>query len=305
MSQVKETAAQAAARPVVREGRQNINRRRMKIVRLVVLILGTIFALYPVLLVIGASFDARNTLVGATIIPQQPSLANYERLFNNAQTPIWTWLGNSIIVSGISTVLTLALTILAAYSFSRFRFYGRRSSLLLTLVVQVFPTVSALVAFFLLLDQLGDIIPWLGLNTLGGLILLYMGGALGANAFLMKGYFDTIPREIDESAKVDGADEWTTFYRIILPLIRPIIAVVGILTFIGTFNDYLIPRVLLRDINTFTLAVGLSTFLDNNFAVNWGIFAAGALIGAVPITIMFLLLQTQLISGLSQGAVKG
>jgi ABC-type maltose transport system permease subunit len=161
------------------------------------------------------------------------------------------------------------------------------------------------VAYFLLLDQLGDIVPWLGLNTLGGLILLYLGGALGANAFLMKGYFDTIPIEIDESARVDGADEWTTFYRIILPLIRPIIAVVGLLTFIGTFNDYLIPRVLLKDVNTFTLAVGLSTFLDNNFAVNWGIFAAGALIGAVPITILFLLLQTQLISGLSSGAVKG
>ena len=305
MSQVNESTARPAARAVAREGRQDINRQRMKIARLVVLILGTIFALYPVLLVIGASFDARNTLVGATIIPQLPSLSNYQELFTNPQTPIWIWLGNSIIVSGVSTVLTLALTILAAYSFSRFRFNGRRSSLLLTLVVQVFPTVSALVAFFLLLDQLGDIIPWLGLNTLGGLILLYMGGALGANAFLMKGYFDTIPREIDESAKVDGADEWTTFYRIILPLIRPIIAVVGILTFIGTFNDYLIPRVLLRDINSFTLAVGLSTFLDNNFAVNWGIFAAGALIGAVPITIMFLLLQTQLISGLSQGAVKG
>jgi arabinogalactan oligomer/maltooligosaccharide transport system permease protein len=305
MSQVNETTARPAARPAARVGRQDINRQRAKILRLVVLILGTIFALYPVILVISASFDARNTLVGATIIPRQPSLANYERLFNSSQTPIWTWLGNSIIVSGVSTVLTLALTILAAYSFSRFRFYGRRSSLLLTLVVQVFPTVSALVAFFLLLNQLGDIIPWLGLNTLGGLILIYLGGALGSNAFLMKGYFDTIPREIDESAKVDGADEWTTFYRIILPLVRPIIAVVGILTFIGTFNDYLIPRVLLRDINTYTLAVGLSTFLGNNFAVNWGIFAAGALIGAVPITIMFLLLQTQLISGLSQGAVKG
>ena len=288
-----------------REGMVESNRRRNMVLRLIILILGTIFALYPVLLVIGASFDARNTLVGATIIPREPSIANYEELFANPNTPILKWLGNSIIVSATSTVLVLVLTTLAAYAFSRFRFSGRRSSLLLTLVVQVFPTVSALVAFFLLLDQLGDIIPALGLNTLGGLILLYCGGALGANAFLMKGYFDTIPREIDESARVDGADEWTTFTRIILPLIRPIIAVIGMLTFIGTFNDYLIPRVLLKDVNTFTLAVGLSTFLDNNFAVNWGIFAAGALIGAVPITIMFLVLQTQLISGLSQGAIKG
>jgi len=128
---------------------------------------------------------------------------------------------------------------------------------------------------------------------------------MGASAFLMKGYFDTIPRELDESARVDGAGEWTIFAHIILPLIRPILAVVGILTFIGTFNDYLLPRVLLRDSRNYTLAVGLTTYIGNDFAVNWGIFAAGALIGTVPITITFLLLQTQFISGLAQGAVKG
>jgi arabinogalactan oligomer/maltooligosaccharide transport system permease protein len=288
-----------------RQGMVESNRRRNIVLRLIFLILACAFALYPVLIVIGASFDPRNTLVGASIIPRTPSLENYQELFSGSQTPILRWLLNSIIVSGVSTVLVVILTTLAAYAFSRFRFYGRRSSLLLTLVIQVFPTVVALVAFYLLLNQLGDIIPWLGLNTLGGLILLYCGGALGANAFLMKGYFDTIPRELDESAKVDGADEWTTFYRIILPLIRPIIAVIGLLTFIGTFNDYLIPRVLLRDSNTFTLAVGLSTFIGNNFATNWGIFAAGAVIGAMPIAILALALQTQLIAGLSQGAVKG
>ncbi|MEZ4666757.1 MAG: ABC transporter permease subunit [Anaerolineae bacterium] len=212
---------------------------------------------------------------------------------------------NSIIASTISTIITLSLTTLAAYSLSRFRYYGRQTTLLATLIVQTFPTIAALIAFYLLLSKVGKIFPLIGLDTLGGLILIYCGGALGANAFLMKGYFDTIPREIDESAMVDGASAWTTFYNIILPLIRPILAVVGILTFIGTFNDYIIPRAMLRDSQNFTLAVGLTTFIGNNFAVNWGIFAAGALIGAVPITIAFLLLQTQLISGLSQGAVKG
>jgi ABC-type maltose transport system permease subunit len=304
MTEITQASSRASSR-AAREGMVETNWRRNRIVRLIILILGSIFALYPVLIVIGASFDPRDTLVGARIIPRTPSLANYQELFTGSQTPILRWLVNSLIVSGVSTVLVVALSTLAAYSFSRFRFSGRRESLLATLVIQVFPTVTALVAFYLLLNQLGNIIPWLGLNTLGGLILLYMGGALGSNAFLMKGYFDTIPREIDESAKVDGADEWTTFYRIILPLIRPIIAVVGLLTFIGTFNDYLIPRVLLRDSETFTLAVGLTTFIGNDFATDWGIFAAGAVIGAVPITVLFLLLQTQLISGLSQGAVKG
>lgn len=304
MTEMTQVSARPAAR-VTREGMVEAHRGRNRIIRLIILIFGAIFALYPVLIVIGASFDPRNTLVGATIIPRNPSLANYQELVSGTQTPILRWLFNSIFVSTVSTALVVTLSTLAAYSFSRFRFRGRRESLMATLVIQVFPTVTALVAFYLLLDQLGDIIPWLGLNTLGGLILLYLGGALGSNAFLMKGYFDTIPREIDESAKVDGADEWTTFYRIILPLIRPIIAVVGLLTFIGTFNDYLIPRVLLRDSNTFTLAVGLTTFIGNDFATDWGVFAAGAVIGALPIAILALVLQTQLISGLSQGAVKG
>jgi len=293
---------------VARTGRVGMvvaHRRRNRVFQLIVALLGSIFALYPILIIVGASFDPRNTLVGATIIPRNLSLDNYNLLFSGSQTPILIWLRNSIIVSGISTLLTLTLTTLAAYSLSRFRYYGRRSTLLATLVIQVFPTVVALVAFYLLLDQLGDIVPWLGLNTLGGLILIYSGGALGANAFLMKGYFDTIPHEIDESARVDGASEWVIFYRIILPLIRPILAVIGVLSFIGTFNDFLLPRVLLRDSNTFTLAVGLTTFIGNDFAVNWGVFAAGALIGAVPIAIAFLLFQTQFISGLSQGAVKG
>lgn len=288
-----------------REGMVVPNRRRNQILRMILLILGCIFALYPVLLILGASFDPRDTLSGARIIPENPSLVNYQALFSGTQTPVLRWLMNSIIVSSISTVVVLMLTVLAAYSLSRFRFSGRRSTLLGTLVIQVFPIVVSLVAFYLLLDQISDIIPALGLNTLGGLILLYCGGALGANAFLMKGYFDTIPRDIDESAKVDGATEWQTFAWIILPLIRPILAVVGILTFIGTFNDYLIPRVLLRDTQVFTLAVGLTTYIGNDFSQDWGVFTAGAIIGVLPITIAFIVLQTQIIGGLAQGAVKG
>lgn len=302
---MRTTALRAGVRSGEREGMVQAHRGRNMALKMAFLTLGCVFALYPVLIVVGASFDPRNTLVGASIIPSHPSLANYDLLFSGSQTPILRWLLNSIIVSGLSTVIVLTLATLAAYSLSRFRYRGRRTTMIATLVVQVFPTVAALVAFYLLLDQLGDVVPALGLNTLGGLILLYCGGGLGANAFLMKGYFDTIPRDLDESAKVDGADEWTTFTRIILPLIRPILAVVGILTFIGSFNDYLLPRVLLRDADTFTLAVGLSTFIGNNFATNWGVFAAGALLGALPIALSFLLLQTQFISGLAQGAVKG
>jgi arabinogalactan oligomer/maltooligosaccharide transport system permease protein len=304
MSSVTRTATNRPRR-VQREGPVVANRRARTLVRLIVVIIGSIFSLYPFIVIVSASFDPTNSLSGQNLIPPNPSLLNYQKLLANEQTPIFRWLLNSLTVSSISAVVTLTLTTLAAYSFSRFRYTGRRASLQTTLLIQVFPSVLGLVAFYLLLQQLGEIIPWIGLNSLGGLIIIYTGGALGANAWLMKGYFDTIPREIDESALVDGATHWTTFTRIILPLIRPILAVIAILSFVGSFNDYLIPRVLLRDRDVFTLAVGLTTFLNNEFAVNWGVFAAGALIGTLPIIFIFLALQTQIVGGLSQGAVKG
>lgn len=287
------------------EGPVVTNRRARILFRLAIVIIGSLFALYPFLIIVSSSFDPANSISGETLIPRNASLQNYQILLANDQTPIFRWLLNSLLVSGISAAVTLTLTTLAAYSFSRFRYRGRRASLQATLIIQVFPSVVGLVAFYLLLQQLGEIIPWLGLNSLGGLILIYTGGALGGNAWLMKGYFDTIPHEIDESAQVDGATHWTTFTRIILPLIRPILAVIALLSFVGSFNDYLIPRVLLRDRDVFTLAVGLTNFLNNQFSVSWGVFAAGAMIGTLPIILVFLALQTQIVSGLSRGAVKG
>jgi ABC-type maltose transport system permease subunit len=288
-----------------RSGPVTTNRGVRMGVQLLILVLGSIFAIYPFLIIVGASFDPTNSISGQQLIPRNASFANYNSLFSNEQTPIFRWLLNSIFVSGISTVVTLGLTTLAAFSFSRFRYRGRQATLLATLIIQVFPSVVAIVAFYLLLQQVGKFAPFFGLNSLGGLILIYCGGALGANAWLMKGYFDTIPRDLDESAQVDGATHWTTFTQIILPLIRPILAVIGLLSFIGTFNDYLLPRVLLREKETYTLAVGLTTFLNGQFAINWGVFAAGAIIGTLPIIILFLILQTQIIGGLAQGAVKG
>jgi ABC-type maltose transport system permease subunit len=282
-----------------------VGRRNLRVaIRLVIVIIGSIFALYPFLIIVGASFNPSNSLSGQSIIPAKVSLGNYQLLFGSPYTPIFRWLGNSIIVSVISSALTLTMTTLAAYAFSRFRFSGRRETLLATLIIQVFPTVAAIVAIYALLKLVGDIVPLLGLNTLGGLILIYTGGALGANAWLMKGYFDTIPREIDEAAQIDGASSWITFTRIILPITRPILAVITLIAFIGSFNDYLLPRVLLKDQSVYTLAVGLSTFLNNQFSVNWGVFSAGALISAIPIIIIFLALQTQIIGGLTRGAVK-
>ncbi len=292
------SAKKAETGPVV------THRRLRTVLSLVIVLIGSFFALYPLLIIIGASFDPTNSLSGQSLIPRQVSLVNYEALLNSSYTPILLWLWNSIRVSIVSSLLTLTMTTLAAYSFSRFRFRGRRESLLATLVIQVFPTVAAIVAIYSLLKQIGDIIPWLGLNSLGGLVLIYTGGALGANAWLMKGYFDTIPRELDEAAQMDGASHWLTFVYIILPIIRPVLAVITLIAFIGSFNDYLLPRVLLNDSRVYTLAVGMTIFLNNQFSVNWGIFSAGALIGALPIIALFLVLQTQIIGGLTRGAVK-
>jgi arabinogalactan oligomer / maltooligosaccharide transport system permease protein len=314
------TTRTATARTAERTGSRMVvkNRTRNRILQLLIVILGSLFAVYPFAVIVGTSFSETSSISSGRVIPEQISFVHYETLFANTNiTPVGIWLRNSIFVSSVSTVVTLLLTTLAAYSFSRFRYYGRQTTLMATLIIQVFPSVAALVAFYLLLQQIGRPPeeggfmpqpggnPLIGLNSLGGVILIYTGGALGANAWLMKGYFDTIPREIDESAQVDGATHWITFWQIILPLIRPILAVVGLLSFIGTFNDFLIPRTLLRENSTYTLAVGLTTFLGVEYGLNWGIFAAGALIGTLPIVIVFLVLQTQIVGGLSQGAVKG
>jgi ABC-type maltose transport system permease subunit len=214
---------------------------------------------------------------------------------------------NSIKVSTITAVITVILCAFAAYSFSRFRYRGRRAGLLAILLVQLFPNMLAITALFLLLQQIGKIpgLSWLGLNTLGGLILIYSGGALGFNTWLMKGFFDSVPKELDESALIDGASYMQVFIHIMFPLIRPILAVIAILSFIGTYSDFLIARVMITSTENYTLALGMTLFIRGQFAQQWGAFSAAALVGALPIVIVFLALQNQLIGGLATGAVKG
>jgi len=232
-------------------------------------------------------------------------LINFDTLLTSERQPFLRWLFNSIVVAGVTAVVTVMVTALSAYSFSRFRFKGRRGLLVFILLVQVFPNLLAMVALFLMLQQIGNYIPFLGLNTLGGLILVYVGGAMGINIWLMKGFFDSVPREIDESALVDGANHWQTYWQLIFPLVRPILIVVGILSFVGTFNEFVLARVLLRDKESWTLMVGLWGYISDNFTRDWGVFAAGAVIGAIPTLVIYLTLQDQIVGGLTQGAVKG
>jgi arabinogalactan oligomer / maltooligosaccharide transport system permease protein len=212
---------------------------------------------------------------------------------------------NSFKIASISAILVGLITLLAAYSFSRFRFRGRSQLLLVILLVQVFPAILAMVALFAMLQQIGNYIPWLGLNTHGGLILIYLGGAMGINVWLMKGFFDSIPREIDESGMVDGASHWQIFWRLLFPLVRPIMVVAMILTFFGTYSDFILPRIMITQADKFTLMLGLQTFIGNNYGQNWGTFAAGAVLGAIPMVTMYLILQDYIVGGLTAGAVKG
>lgn len=291
---------------------QKFQKRFSIVIRLVIAVILIAFAIFPVLWIVSASFDPSQSLATQTsLIPSNASLQNYQRLFGKdpsykfGDLVFQKWILNSVKVSGISTILSLMITTMAAYAFSRMRFKGRVTMLKGILLIQVFPNLLALVAIYVLIFQVGNIIPALGLNTHAGLIMVYLGGSMGMNIWLMKGFLDTIPRDIDESGMVDGASHWQIFWNLILPLLRPILVVIGILSFIGTYGDFILARILLNDVNQYTLMVGLQIFTAGQFDQKWGVFAAGALIGALPIMIIYLTLQDQIVGGLTQGAVKG
>lgn len=281
-------------------------RRRFSIgTRLVIAAILIVFSIFPVLWMISASLNPTGSLATQTLIPKNAGFENYRELLTSTEFPFWTWFGNSIKIASITSVLSLAITTVAAYAFSRFRFRGRVTMLKGILLINVFPGLLALVATFLMISQIGDVFPFMGLNTHTGLILVYLGGAMGVNIWLMKGFLDTIPRDIDESAMVEGASDWQIFTRLILPLLRPILIVIAILNYITIYGEFVLARVLLKSTEQYTLMVGLQIFTGAQFQQRWGVFAAGALMGALPIMIIYLALQDQIVGGLTQGAVKG
>jgi len=283
----------------------SLQRKISVILRLILAILLIIFSLFPIIWVISAAFNPTGSLATQKLIPANPGLDNFKELMRSEEFPFWTWFFNSIKISSITSVLSLSITTIAAYAFSRFRFKGRQTLLKAIFLIQVFPALLALVATFLMISQIEDVIPFIGLNTHTALILVYLGGAMGSNIWLMKGYLDTVPRDIDESAMVEGASNWQIFTKLILPLLRPILIVIAIINYIGTYGEFILARVLLKGNEKYTLMVGLERFTGAQFDQRWGVFAAGALIGALPIMLLYLIFQNQIIGGLTQGAVKG
>ena len=262
-------------------------------------------ALLPVLWVISAAFTKDPSISSSALVPTKPTMENFQRLFGNPDQPYVNWYINTMIVATVSAFFTVLIAAGAAFAFSRFRFKGRKVGLMFLLLVQMFPQFLSLTAIYIIMVNIGEVFPPIGLDSLAGLTLVYLGGAMGVNAWLIKGFFDTIPMEIDESAKVDGATHGQIFWGIILPLAVPVLAVVGLLSFIGTINEYIIASALIQTPSTKTLAVGLQGFISNQYAENWGPFAAGALLAAIPVVILFLFLQKFIVSGLTAGSVKG
>jgi arabinogalactan oligomer / maltooligosaccharide transport system permease protein len=279
-----------------------------------VAIVTVLWALFPIAYVVSAAFNPVQGIGGASVIPDEVTLDNFRELLLGppkseetvtAKADYLRWYGNSLLVAGSAAVFQVLLGALAAYAFSRFRFRGRRMGLVALLLIQMFPQFLALVAIYLILLHTGDVFPALGLNSLTGLTVVYLAGALSVNVWLLKGFFDSIPAELDESARVDGATPAQVFWGIILPLAAPALAVVGLISFIFSLNELVLASALLQTDEKFTLPLGLRGYIDEEYAQNWGPFAAGVLLAGIPVLVLFLFLQRFFIQGLTSGSVKG
>lgn len=273
--------------------------------RHVVAIVVSAFALFPLLYVFSASLNPNGTLTGSNRLFSAVGIDSYVRILSDPQNPYGLWFLNTLVIAVITGASTVFIGALAAYAFSRMRFKGRRVGLVTIVVVQMFPQLLAVVAIFLLMTTLGDWFPAIGLNTHTGLILVYLGGALGVNTYLMYGFFNTLPIELDEAARIDGAGHARIFFTMILPLVAPILAVVALLSFIGTVNEYVIASIMLVDVDKQTLVVGLTKLVANPRYADWSAFSAGAVMAAIPVMILFLFLQKYIVGGLTAGATKG
>ncbi|WP_369831177.1 MULTISPECIES: sugar ABC transporter permease [unclassified Cryobacterium] len=263
-----------------------------------------VFSGFPLLYVLSASLNPQGTLTGSNQLFSRIGFDAYARILSTPEAPFALWFGNTIVIAATTAILTVFLGALAAYSFSRMRFTGRRVGLLTLVLVQMFPQLLAVVAIFLVMSTISDLFPAIGLNTQIGLIMVYLGGALSVNTYLMYGFFNTIPASIDEAAKIDGASHARIFFTIILRLVAPILAVVGLLSFIATTNDFVVASVLLIDPDKQTLAVGLYRLVSNPNYADWSAFSAGAVLAALPVMALFLYLQKYIVGGLTAGSDK-
>lgn len=273
-------------------------RRRLNhILTYLYLIALSIIIIYPLLITVMSAFKSGNLVAFKLDGSTNFTFDNFLGLFN--ETLYGTWYLNTLIIATVTMIVQTSIVVLAGYAYSRYNFMARKQSLVFFLIIQMVPTMAALTAFFVMALMLN------ALNKSWFLIFLYIGGGIPMNAWLMKGYFDTVPISLDESAKLDGAGHFRRLWQIVLPLVRPMIAIQALWAFMGPFGDYILSKFLLREKEFYTVAVGLQTFISDPRNLKISYFAAGSILIALPISILFFFLQKNFVSGLTSGGDKG
>lgn len=273
-------------------------RRRLNhILTYLYLIALSIIIIYPLLITVMSAFKSGNLVAFKLDGSTNFTFDNFLGLFN--ETLYGTWYLNTLIIATVTMIVQTSIVVLAGYAYSRYNFMARKQSLVFFLIIQMVPTMAALTAFFVMALMLN------ALNKSWFLIFLYIGGGIPMNAWLMKGYFDTVPISLDESAKLDGAGHFRRLWQIVLPLVRPMIAIQALWAFMGPFGDFILSKFLLREKEFYTVAVGLQTFISDPKNLKISYFAAGAILIALPISILFFFLQKNFVSGLTSGGDKG
>jgi arabinogalactan oligomer/maltooligosaccharide transport system permease protein len=259
--------------------------------------------LYPVMLVVKKAFEpGRDFALSPSPIPTTLTLDNFRGLFgsrgSHGEYLFVRQALNSVVIALATTVVGVFLSCTAAYALSRFRFPGRKMGLTTFVVVQMFPSTLLIMPLYVVLDKLGL------LNSITGLVLVYSTTAIPFCVWTLKGYFDTLPRELEEAARIDGASPWMIFRRIILPLARPGIAITALFSFMTAWNEFIMASTFMTDESRFTLPVLIQSSVGQ-YSADWGLFAAGAVVTSLPVMIAFYVLQKYLVGGLTAGAVKG
>ncbi len=266
-----------------------------------ILILWSVVVLWPLYQMVVSAFNGKQESYLILNDKFEFSLKHFEYLFT--ETLYLTWVKNTIFIAVSTAIVTLIIVSFTGFAYSRYRFKGRKASLMAIMLIQTIPAFAGITAYFTMHSIISSVIPVFSRQMM--LIAIYSGGGIAGNTFILKGYIDSISTELDDAAKIDGCSNMQIYRLIIMPIARPMLAIIALWSFIGPFMDYLLPRVLLTNPKSYTLAAGLFTLINDMRTLNQPAFAAGGLLTAVPIVILFMALQNQLVSGLASGAVKG
>ncbi len=266
-----------------------------------ILILWSVAIIWPLVQMFIAAFNGKQVQYLILNDAFEFSFKHFEYLFT--ETYYLNWVANTLFVAVVSAILVLIIVSFTGYAYSRYRFTGRKSSLMAIMLIQTIPAFAGITAYFTMHSIVSSVLPFFSRQMM--LILIYAGGGIAGNTFILKGYLDSISTELDDAARIDGCGNMEIYRLIIMPIARPILAIIALWSFILPFMDYLLPKVLLTDPKSYTLAAGLFTLINNPRTLNQPAFAAGGLLTAIPIVILFVALRNQLVSGLTKGSVKG